>query len=562
MQELSLEADLSLNPELLGQYLNKNYRAFQYASFSEFLEKRNATLTKPQKPNRPLYNGLNNYKKQVYEQVWQTIQAKYNKEVYNYEQLKNEQIQLQNYEPSLSGYAQFLTENKKIEPFFLNRRYFIPVNEAHRRLHTYITGGTGSGKSEVIKSFIWHYLTKNTSTSLILLTPHGKIATEVAKMSVNLENDRLVYIASNLAENYYPCLNPFDIKNKDQLSDREAENFAESFREIFQELLQGIFTEQMNNLLKNTLPIMIKYPNSSIYNLMEILDPNNEKAEKYLNFANKHFKNKNMLDFLAGQFLDDTTYQKTKNAMLTRLQAIFGSTLMQGFMVGKTTIDLESLVNQRKLIIFNISKGEAPNEWAIIGKFVIASLKIISFKREKYDNKNFVPCHLFIDECQNYITDSMQEILEESRKYKLYLTLAQQTAGARMSKELLRSILGNTGIKITGRNGDFETLQIMAKSTGANLDDLKNKLSTGRFSLWKTALNGETQKPPYIVTMPTNTLDDKQSMTTEQWEAVKKRQLQAFYRLWGIKPPTAPKEVPQTQKNPIIDDFNLDEYLH
>ena len=91
---------------------------------------------------------------------------------------------------------------------------------------------------------------------------------------------------------------------------------------------------------------------------MEMLDPNNEKAEKYLKFANKNFKNKNMLDFLAGQFLDDTTYQKTKNAMLTRLQAIFGSTLMQGFMTGKATIDLESLVNQRKLIVFNISKGK------------------------------------------------------------------------------------------------------------------------------------------------------------------------------------------------------------
>lgn len=562
MQELSFEADLNLNPELLGYYLNKNYRGFQYVSFSEFLEKRNATLKKPQKPNRPLYNGVNNYKKQVYEQVWQTIQAKYNEQVYNYEQLKNKQTQLQNYEPTLSGYAQFLSETKKIEPFFLNRRYFIPVNEAHRRLHTYITGGTGSGKSEVIKSFIWHYLTKNTSTSLILLTPHGKIATEVAQMSINLENDRLVYIASNLAENYYPCLNPFDIKNKDRLSDREAENFAESFREIFQELLQGIFTEQMNNLLKNTLPVMIKYPNSSIYNLIEMLDPNNEKTEKYLNFAKKNFKNKNMLDFLAGQFLNDSTYQKTKNSMLTRLQTIFGSTLMQGFMVGKATIDLESLVNKRKLIIFNISKGDAPNEWAIIGKFVIASLKIISFKREKYKNKDFVPCHLFIDECQNYITDSMQEILEESRKYKLYLTLAQQTAGARMSKELFRSILGNTGIKITGRNGDFETLQIMTKSTGANLDDLKSKLSTGRFSLWKTALNGETQKPPYIVTMPTNTLDNKQGMTVTQWEALKNWQLQNFYRFWGTKLSSQKQKSLKTKKSPIFNDFNLDEYLN
>lgn len=558
---MELSANLLFNPELLGQFLDENCREFHCVSFSEFLEKRNKILIKPVKPKQPTYYGYNTIKKQVYEQVWHHLKSRYESEYYQYEQSKNEQEKLQKYEPTLKGYSEFLTETKKVNPCFLNRRYFIPVNEEHRQLHTYITGGTGSGKSEVIKSFIWHYLTRNTSTGIVLLTPHGKIAEEVAKMTVNLENDRLVYISPELEKNFFPCLNPFDIENKEFLDDRECENYAESFRSVFEELLQGIFTEQMNALLKNILPIIVKYPNSSIYDLLAILDPTNEKAEKYINFAKKSFKNKNMLDFLQGQFLEDTSYQRTKNAMLTRLQAIFSSTLMQAFMVGKTTIHLEQLINQRKLIIFNISKGNAPIEWEIIGKFVIASIKIISFKREKNFSKNFVPCHLFIDECQNYISESIQEILEESRKYRLYLTLAQQTAGAKMSKDLFRSIMGNTGIKVTGRNGDIETLQIMAKSTGANLEELKNFLATGRFSLWKTALTGETQKSPVIVDMPKNTLDNKQSMTDEQWEQVKILQLQKFYRLIGIKHSEPSKETLKTQNLPKKS-FNLDDYLN
>lgn len=558
---MELSANLLFNPELLGQFLDENCREFHCVSFSEFLEKRNKILIKPVKPKQPTYYGYNTIKKQVYEQVWHHLKSRYESEYYQYEQSKNEQEKLQKYEPTLKGYSEFLTETKKVNPCFLNRRYFIPVNEEHRQLHTYITGGTGSGKSEVIKSFIWHYLTRNTSTGIVLLTPHGKIAEEVAKMTVNLENDRLVYISPELEKNFFPCLNPFDIENKEFLDDRECENYAESFRSVFEELLQGIFTEQMNALLKNILPIIVKYPNSSIYDLLAILDPTNEKAEKYINFAKKSFKNKNMLDFLQGQFLEDTSYQRTKNAMLTRLQAIFSSILMQAFMVGKTTIHLEQLINQRKLIIFNISKGNAPIEWEIIGKFVIASIKIISFKREKNFSKNFVPCHLFIDECQNYISESIQEILEESRKYRLYLTLAQQTAGAKMSKDLFRSIMGNTGIKVTGRNGDIETLQIMAKSTGANLEELKNFLATGRFSLWKTALTGETQKSPVIVDMPKNTLDNKQSMTDEQWEQVKILQLQKFYRLIGIKHSEPSKETLKTQNLPKKS-FNLDDYLN
>lgn len=559
--EIELSANLSFNPELLGQFLDENCRAFDCVSFLEFIEKRNSFLIKPVKPNKPIYYGKSIIKKQVFEQVWEHLKSQYEADFYKYEQLKNEQVQLQQYEPTFKGYAQFLTENKKVNPSFLNRRYFIPVNEEHRQLHTYITGGTGSGKSEVIKSFIWHYLTRNTSTGIVLLTPHGKIAEEVAKMIINLENNRLVYITPELEQGFFPCLNPFDIANKELLDDREAENYSESFRSVFEELLQGVFTEQMNALLKNILPVIVKYPNSSIYDLLDILDPSNEKAKKYIVFAKKTFKNKNMLDFLQGQFLNDSSYQRTKNAMLTRLQSLFSSTLMQAFMVGKSTINLEQFINQKKLIVFNVSKGTAPMEWEIIGKFVIASIKIISFKREKQNNKNFIPCHLFIDECQNYLSESIQEILEESRKFKLYLTLAQQTAGAKMSKDLFRSIMGNTGIKITGRNGDIETLQIMAKSTGANFEELKNFLATGRFSLWKTALTGETQKSPVIVDMPRNTLDNKQSMTNEQWQQVKILQIQSFYRLLGGKYSKTEKNHSKTQNLPK-NSFNLDDYLN
>lgn len=553
------KANLNFNPDLLGLEINQNAGRFNVLCFSEFLERQQKNLVEPIKPNKPIYNGSNTVKRAVFEQVYIALLKQYNKDLIYYKKQKNEQELLKKYPPNLSGYAQYITENKAFITPFLSRWHTIPVSESHRKLHTYITGGTGSGKSEAIKSFIWHYLTRNQSTAIILLTPHGKIAEEVAKFSVNLEYDRLVYIHPDLHPEKFPCLNPFDIPNKDNLSDREAENYAESFRQIFQELLQGVFSEQMNALLKNILPIIIKYPNSSVYDLLAILEE--EKAEKYLNFAKKNFKNKNMLDFLNGQFLTDTSYQRTKQAMQTRLQSIFSSTLMQALMVGKSTVNLESLINQKKLIVFNISKGTAPNEWEIIGKFIIATIKILSFRREKQDIRYITPCHLFIDECQNYITDSMQEILEESRKYKLYLTLAQQTAGAKMSKDLFRSIMGNTGIKLTGRNGDIETLTIMAKSTGANVEELKQNLATGRFSLWRTALTGEEQKPPIIVTMPKNTLDNTQAMTQEQWQTLKNHQIQAFYRSQGINTPKTPKEATKTQNNSILN-IDLSDYLN
>ena len=165
---------------------------------------------------------------------------------------------------------------------------------------------------------------------------------------------------------------------------------------------------------------------------------------------------------------------------------------------------------------------------------------------------------MFIDEFQNFITPSLQEILEESRKYKLYLTLAQQQAGARMEKELFESILGNTAIKLTGVNG-VDTLKTLAQETGDSVQNLQENLSIGRFALWQKAKIGDVQKPPMIITMPKNTLGHSQSMSDEQWKALKTAQIEAYYRKMGettTEDNKTPQNPQKTQNLSVLDEFN------
>ncbi len=548
--DLILQAYFIHNLEMLGNELNASSEANHFYSFGEFLKLQSENIERPIKPpRRPHKNKAEDFIKR---QEWDKI---FFKKIKQYEAKKSHQILLKKYPQTVRGYAQFLAENEPKTAPFLRRFASIPVSEKHRIYHTYITGGTGSGKSEVMKSFIYHYLTKNKTTAIVLLSPHDEICEQVARFKTHITDDRLVYIAPNIHPYKCPCLNPFDIPNKADLTDIEAENKAEGFRAVFEELLQGVFTDQMNTLLKMTIPVMFKMENSNIYTLLEFLEVEGEKVEKYINFANANFENKNMLDFLNGAFLYDESYNRTKKSMLSRLYAMFGSTIMQRFLVGKRTIDLESLIQQRKCIIFNITKGTAKQEWLIMGKIVIAMLKNIAFERIEKDKSQYVPCHLFVDECQNYVTDSMQEIFEECRKNKLYLTMAQQTAGNGMKTNLFDAVLGNSGIKITGRNGDPKTLEKMSKSTGANIEDLKTKLGTGRFSLWKTALPMQDQEPPVIVTMPTNTIDNKQSMTDEQWETVKNAQIRAFYTSNGAEVPQEINKATEREKTALENDL-------
>lgn len=229
---------------------------------------------------------------------------------------------------------------------------------------------------------------------------------------------------------------------------------------------------------------------------------------------------------------------------------------MQAVFVGKSTLDIEQAIEQKKLIIFNFAKGKMPLEYKILGLFVIATIKIISFRRD--GKTHFTPCHLFIDEFQNFITPSLQEILEESRKFKLYLTLAQQQAGARMGKGLFASILGNTAIKITGAN-EVDSLKVLADETGESVKNLQENLAIGRFSVWQKAKTGDTQKKAVFVTMPKNTLGDSQAMTDSQWHAIKQAQINAFYRPLGQTTTQAPK-TPQNAQKPqnlsVLDEFD------
>lgn len=542
---------------MLGEILNEKSGFFGLPDFETFLKTQKQIIPKPRKLGRAVSNASDDpLKIQVFKAVNLQAQKHHNQQLKRYEQAILQKELLQQYEPTKSGYAQYLTENFEILSPFLNRTNKIPITQ--KGCHTYITGGTGSGKSELLKSLIWHYLTRNKSTGLVLLTPNGEIAEQVAKFWVNIENNRLIYIEPNL-DGFFPCLNPFDVPNKADLSDIEAENYAQAFLSVFQELLgESDFTNQMKALLQAVLPVIIKLPNSSIYDLIDFLEPaqdktHNQKVYDFLDFASKNLKNKGILDFLNGQFLHDETYNRTKFAIHTRLRTLFSSTVMQAVMVGKSTLNIEQAIEQRKLIVFNFAKGKLPIDYRVLGLFILANIKIISFRRD--GKKDFVPCHLFIDEFQNYITPSLQEILEESRKFGLFMTFAQQQAGARMKTELFRSILGNTAIKFTGIN-EVETLQILAKETGETLKNFQEYLKVGRFSLWKKARLGDTQQPPIFVDIPSNTADDSQSMTHEQWEAIKTAQIEAFY-CSTAQTTQKQSEAPKTPKNTqILDDFD------
>lgn len=492
-------------------------------------------IPKPSEPNVAVVDHLTYLIYEAQNLDYQQCQKEY--DIYNsiYEEILNGNIQISN---------EFIEKNF---PFY-KKNLFIPVTEEHRKRHTYITGATGSGKSELIKSFIWHYLSNYQSSSIVLIAPENDICEQVAKFNVNYVNGKLVYIKPSLQDGFFPCMNPFDIPNKSSLTTEQAEKLSKEFISVFLEALESVGAETsavMEIFLKSIIPVLMKYENSSILNLLDFLEASKENntARKYIEFAEVHFSDNKEIAKRLHRFMDGNMTQ-TRNAIYTRLQIIFGSYVMQKLFVGKSTINFKDLLLQKKLIVINLPKGEMLEESKVIGKMIVAMIKNVA--QQKYSN---FYCHLFIDEFHNFTTKSIAEILEELRKFNLFLTIAHQQVGQGLTPDLTNSILGNAGVKLIGLN-NRDTLNVFSKETGIMVKTFQENLSKSVFACWKTSIDESLAETKFIRT-PKITLGHKKSMTNEQWQQIEIEQIQKYYRLAKSQ-----LEIKQPETNPIMDDIH------
>ena len=215
-------------------------------------------------------------------------------------------------------------------------------------------------------------------------------------------------------------------------------------------------------------------------------------------------------------------------------------------MVGKTTIDLAKAINQRKLIIFDLSKGKLGERTSkIYGRFLLTTLLNITLARAEVPEEQRVPVHFYVDEFHNYISDTVQEVFAEGRKYKAYLTVVTQVIGQGMSDEMRRNILGNVNVKIIGKAG-YESREMMVKQMGFNAEEeriLKNRQSLLPAFFRERPLTLRAFKKmklgsfiiqvdnftPRVVKNPKRLIGERRSMSEDQREKFVAEQLEKYY---------------------------------
>ncbi|MBF0246943.1 MAG: hypothetical protein HQL36_02560, partial [Alphaproteobacteria bacterium] len=349
--------------------------------------------------------------------------------------------------------------------------------------------------------------------------PHGKFADEVAAQREVVEGDRLVYVNPALEKGLTPVLNPFDLDDPDA-----AGTVAVQVMGVFDELFRGAnnagLTGNMNALLVPCLTALLRMPDATLLTLQELFSSGPKDA--LFKQALKHM-NPQQRRFIAAEW-EKKRYEVTKDAVVAKIQTLMNSDPFLNFLCGPSTIDLDAVVEGRKVLCLSLQKGELDRDTvSAIGLFVMATLQGYVLRKYKTRKHAMVPIHVFVDECHNFLSPTVTEILEEARKFGLHLTLAQQYAGQKMDATLAKTVLGNTAVKIAGFNDEKSTQREMARLMDLDEANLV-RLEKQRFYV-KAGDRAAIKLIP-----PSNLADRKNCVSATEWRAELDRQKERHYR--------------------------------
>ena len=399
--------------------------------------------------------------------------------------------------------------NNILDPFEEKFDTLIPLKERYQ--HTYVTGKSESGKSELLKTLIYRDILR-ADGSVILIEPHSDFSNEVARLVPDKE--RLIFVDPTLDTNYTPTINLFD------LEDRSDDNIAK-MTQVISSVIKDINSEDkltgnMASMLESCVSVLLREDGGSFFELNRFM---NDKRNKDLIQRGKNSSNPLDSEFFTDDFEDS---KSTKDALKRRIKKLLSEPLFTNLINGEGTIDLEKEMNTKgRVIIFKVPKQDMQNSYKYYGRFLTELIKIIAFKRARESEEKRVHTHLYIDEAHNFITPSISTILKETRKFKLFLTFSNQVISD-IKDQSLKDILLSSNIKIMGNNNN-QTLEVLNKTLQEKIKDL-HSLESGEFYL-KVGNNNLIK-----ISNTTKLLAYNTAISDEKWQEYKQYQIDNYFR--------------------------------
>ncbi len=337
----------------------------------------------------------------------------------------------------------------------------IGLTEAERERHVYILGGTGNGKTTMMQYATVQDMKQGKGIAVI--DPHGDMAeTLLRHVPPDRVNDVIYFNPDDLE---YPIgLNLLEltpgIEGNELLREKDiiTESVISVFRKIFSEEDTG--GHRIEYVLRNTIQTALTIKDATLFTVFDLLNDT-----KYRNTVTKTLQDKNLVNFWKNELGKAGDMQKVKMAAGITAKIgrfLFSASAKQILEQPKSTIDFDDIINSGKILICNFSKGLLGEDTSeLFGITVLAKLQLASLRRARISQNERRHFYLYVDEFQNFATTSFVQMLSESRKYKMFMVMAEQSTSQQKDQQMVSIILANVGTVISFRTGNPRDEQLL-----------------------------------------------------------------------------------------------------
>ncbi|MBT3413084.1 MAG: type IV secretion system DNA-binding domain-containing protein [Candidatus Jacksonbacteria bacterium] len=382
---------------------------------------------------------------------------------------------------------------------FRNRNVRFGIKTDDRRRHMYLIGKTGMGKSTVLENMIIADIMAGRGVCVV--DPHGDLVEKVLDYIPSHRVNDTIYF--NPADQDFPIA--FNVL--ESVDDQQKHLVASGLIGVFKKIWADSWGPRLEYVLRNAVLALMDYPGSTLLGIMRMLT---DKA--YRKKVISHIDDPVVRAFWVEEYSKyPDKFQTEAIAPIQNKVGQFLSSSIIRNIVGqvKSTIDMRDIMDEKKVLLLNLSKGRVGEDnSSLLGAMMITKVQLAAMSRVDMPEEERKDFYLYVDEFQNFATDSFASILSEARKYRLNLIIAHQYI-EQLSESVQAAVFGNVGtltvFRVGATDADFLVKEFEPVFTEVDLVNLP------KWSVYmKLMIDGVSSEPFSAATMPPLPVEETQ----------------------------------------------------
>ena len=366
-----------------------------------------------------------------------------------------------------------------------------------RARHMYVVGQTGTGKSTFLENLALQDMLAGNGFAFV--DPHGDTAEKLLSMVPRERTEDVIYFSP--ADMEYPLgLNLFEFQNADQ-KDFLIQEALNMLYKLYDPQHQGIMGPRYEHLFRNAaLTVMADPAGGTFVDIPKLFrDPQFVKQKL------QHVKDLNVLEFWQKEMPQSqrsNEFGEVVSWFVSKFGAFLSNEMMRNI-IGQTksAFDLRDIMDNKKILLVNLSKGRLGElNSKLLGMIFVMKFQAAAMSRANIPEDEREDFALYVDEFQNFSTDSFATIMSEARKYHLNLIVANQFT-TQLTDEIRDAVFGNMGTVVSFRIGQLD-VDAMSKYFQPTFDGSDLLRIPNHNTIIRTLVKGVPTQPFSMATLP------------------------------------------------------------